>query len=300
MNLDREDAAPHGPKLPEERISFGRDACLPGVEVLSAENTDRCWRWLNTAFSIALPTTWAGEAGYRGRLLPVEPGIAFCSAPGEIHTTPKVHQRGTFRALIFDIDLFQGLMAKLGSRGGEVTWGAIAEPVSVGLRTRALWLAQNLGTETEALAQQSVLAELFVEMGESLLETSVSRRQPDVAPGAAARVREALHHGPDTMDLNALAERTGLNRFQVLRCFKRAYGVTPHAYQICRRIGRARELLKRGETPADVALDCGFADQSHFGRHFRKLVGVTPGRYKRDPRETSAEALGAILGQADR
>ena len=69
------------------------------------------------------------------------------------------------------------------------------------------------------------------------------------------------------------------SRFQVVRVFRARYGLPPHTYQLCSRIARARALLRAGHTPAEVSALCGFADQSHFGRHFKRLVGATPARY---------------------
>jgi AraC-like DNA-binding protein len=57
--------------------------------------------------------------------------------------------------------------------------------------------------------------------------------------------------------------------------------LTPHAYLDQLRVRHARELLRNGIAPADVALRTGYADQSHLTRHFRRLVGVTPGQYAR-------------------
>jgi transcriptional regulator GlxA family with amidase domain len=53
----------------------------------------------------------------------------------------------------------------------------------------------------------------------------------------------------------------------------------PHAYQIQVRLLRAKKLLRSGRHPADVAYATGFADQSHFSRHFKRLMGLTPARY---------------------
>ncbi|MNW06617.1 transcriptional activator FtrA [compost metagenome] len=53
----------------------------------------------------------------------------------------------------------------------------------------------------------------------------------------------------------------------------------PHAYQIQARLRKGRQLLKAGNGVLETALACGFHDQSHFHRHFRKSIGVTPGDY---------------------
>ncbi|MGH3586084.1 MAG: AraC family transcriptional regulator [Pseudonocardia sp.] len=67
----------------------------------------------------------------------------------------------------------------------------------------------------------------------------------------------------------------------LVRSFTRAYGVSPHAYVIGRRVDAARARLLGGARPADVAADLGFHDQAHFTRHFRRHTSVTPGRYAR-------------------
>ncbi|EIV1777898.1 helix-turn-helix transcriptional regulator, partial [Vibrio vulnificus] len=57
------------------------------------------------------------------------------------------------------------------------------------------------------------------------------------------------------------------------------YGFPPHAYQIQQRLRLAKKLLRQGRRILDVAQECGFHDQSHFHRHFKKAMGVTPGQY---------------------
>jgi AraC-like DNA-binding protein len=57
-------------------------------------------------------------------------------------------------------------------------------------------------------------------------------------------------------------------------------GMPPHAYQTARRIAQAQVLLRQGLAPAAVASDCGFADQSHLTRAFKRVVGVPPGLYR--------------------
>jgi AraC-like DNA-binding protein len=71
----------------------------------------------------------------------------------------------------------------------------------------------------------------------------------------------------------------GLSRFELVRRFGAQIGLTPHAYQTNLRVARARALLAAGIPPAAVAAECGFADQPHLTRTFRRAVGVTPGRY---------------------
>jgi AraC-like DNA-binding protein len=67
----------------------------------------------------------------------------------------------------------------------------------------------------------------------------------------------------------------------LVRAFTNEFGLSPHQYLIGRRISLARRLLLSGRQPQAVAALVGFYDQSHFSRHFRRIVGVSPGRYTR-------------------
>jgi methylphosphotriester-DNA--protein-cysteine methyltransferase len=77
-----------------------------------------------------------------------------------------------------------------------------------------------------------------------------------------------------------------LNPYHFARQFKAATGLPPHQYVIRRRVERAKELLQAGTdlSLAEVALHAGFSDQSQFCHHFKRLVGVTPGRFRMSAR----------------
>jgi len=85
----------------------------------------------------------------------------------------------------------------------------------------------------------------------------------------------------ENLSLNDLAESVGLSPFHFSRQFKSEFGVAPYAYVIRKRVAKAQEILLQGKTALKVvALECGFSDQSHLCRTFRKVVGVTPLEYQ--------------------
>jgi AraC-like DNA-binding protein len=92
-------------------------------------------------------------------------------------------------------------------------------------------------------------------------------------------------HPAGNMSVAELAEACGLSRGYFIHAFKSTTGVTPHQWALSRRIEQARELLCSSELPlAEIALICGFADQSHFTRVFSRLVGASPGQWRRRTR----------------
>lgn len=75
------------------------------------------------------------------------------------------------------------------------------------------------------------------------------------------------------------AELLGVHPSHLVRAFSHAYGIPPHRYVTARRVDRARRLLGQGVPAAAVAAVVGFHDQSHMSRHFRRVLGATPGAF---------------------
>jgi AraC family chemosensory pili system transcriptional regulator ChpD len=82
-----------------------------------------------------------------------------------------------------------------------------------------------------------------------------------------------------TVRLDEVAEAVGLSKFHLLRTFKAATGLTPWRYQVQLRLATARDLLRAGTPASQVAVICGFFDQSHFTRLFRASYGITPAAF---------------------
>jgi AraC-like DNA-binding protein len=101
-----------------------------------------------------------------------------------------------------------------------------------------------------------------------------------VAPRAVARVRDYLHSRyRDQVSIADLAHAASVSDTHVIRTFSAATGMPPHAYLVSLRVERAKALLREGRPLAEVALEVGFSDQSQFTRHFKRITGVTPGRF---------------------
>lgn len=101
---------------------------------------------------------------------------------------------------------------------------------------------------------------------------------------AVRRVIDYLHSATDLRpSLDELAAVAGVSRFHFSRLFTKATGLSPSRYLERARIEQAKTLIRSGDIPlAQIALEAGFSDQSHFTRRFRRWVGCTPAAYARE------------------
>jgi AraC-like DNA-binding protein len=123
----------------------------------------------------------------------------------------------------------------------------------------------------------------IVALTAALWRVAGSKSTPEIRLRLASlhAVRDALlaSHAecPSMAELERIAN---LSRWELARQFRRAFGVSPYRFHLLRRLDRARRRIASGARLAEAALACGFADQSHFTRHFRGAYGMSPGQWR--------------------
>ncbi|WP_421901482.1 AraC family transcriptional regulator [Maridesulfovibrio sp.] len=102
---------------------------------------------------------------------------------------------------------------------------------------------------------------------------------------ALSRVKEYIDNNfRHKITLNKLAETSCLSPFHLQKLFVKKFGLSPQEHIISRRIHGAKARIQAGETLIEAALNSGFSDQSHFSRHFKRVIGISPGRFHRENR----------------
>lgn len=123
---------------------------------------------------------------------------------------------------------------------------------------------------------ENILIELLLEFGEkSIPETA----EAYISDNAKAIHDYILNHVNDDITLDRLEQIFGLNKFSIIRNFKKLYMTTPAAYHLQYRVAEAKRLLSKGADVFDVCEQLRFYDQAHFIREFKKMYGITPGTY---------------------
>jgi AraC-like DNA-binding protein len=261
-----------------EWTRYFRPHALGGVEALHANFVSHAYRpHSHPTWTIAAMRRGAAEFTVDGTPHRARAGELFVLEPEAVHTgLPGVPEGWAYQVLYLPPAIV-GEWARPG-RGGPATIDAVVfrDPALRGALDR---LHGAIGAEHRGLEIEVDLALAARALGRHL-RTKV--REPGRRPEHAAvrRAVELLRSRWDrTVTLTELAHEARLSRYELVRCFSAQVGLPPHAFQIDLRVNRARALLRDGEPPAVVAAACGFADQAHLTRTFKRSVGTTPRRY---------------------
>lgn len=231
-------------------------------------------------FHVVTILNGAFDGWYRGAVHAQVPGALKLKEPGEVHRQVRVHEPFTLEAVCFEEATVREVARAKGMRGtprfrsGAFAPGSAEAALGFAMR-RAL-----VDPRTSVLERETRVA---AALG-ALLEGDAVRT-PAPSPRASRSVRRARAYLQDTLTddvtLDELARHAGLDKYHLVRAFKAEHGVPPHAWVVHARVAKARTLLRTGARVADVAQAVGFYDQSQLHRHFRRIVGVTPGAFAR-------------------
>ncbi len=146
----------------------------------------------------------------------------------------------------------------------------------------------TLKTEMDAKCDRFYTESLFNALSCHLLKLYFHRRSlPSNSRLATQKLSDAIDyidtHLSSAIVLEDLASVLNISRYHFCHLFKQSFGIAPYQYILQRRVERAKQLLRRQELSlAEIALACGFANQSHFTKHFRQQTGSTPKQYRQE------------------
>jgi AraC-like DNA-binding protein len=248
---------------------------LSGLEAVSATSAHVFPKHTHDTYGIGFLSA-GGQISASGRgQVEAEAGQLITVNPGEVHDGAPIG--GTPRSwhmLYLTPDLAAESVSDLVSTPSdlEFEFPVFTDPV---IRKSLDALHRRLDHSGSDLDADDLREAIILLLGKTLSRRKTPR---PALPAALAKVRQRLDDDPATSAaLSALAREAGLSRFQLIRAFLHHTGLTPHAYRMQQRASLSRRLLLKGLAPAEVAATCGYVDQSHMHREFRRRFGLTPG-----------------------
>ncbi|MBU1040402.1 MAG: AraC family transcriptional regulator [Proteobacteria bacterium] len=268
---------------PPDQAHYFRSPALPETELLTARFYAHTFapHW-HEGYVVGVITAGAEGYRYRGAQHVAAVGGLACINPDEIHTGERADDQGWAYRVFYPSAATMRALAQ-GLRGSHAA-GLPRLPATV-IQDRPLALALARAHQLLESGQDLLEAQTAALAALSALLIRHAQEPEAAAPpqGDSARVetlRQRLAADlAEPLTLDELAASVGLSAFHAARLFTRATGMPPHAWRNQLRLNRSLGLLRAGLSSAEAAAACGFADQSHYTRHFRRTFGVTPGRW---------------------
>jgi AraC-like DNA-binding protein len=263
-------------------VSFRRIPECGGAEVARAQFSDFAFRkHAHDRVGIGIVTDGAMQVDTPYRSFVAEPGVVMTVNPDTVHWGTGVGAKAWQQHILFlDEESFSETVREMTGKPRRDRFAclSLADP---GLWRCFLDVHRTLSESGEALRREDMLLGLVADV------VARNAGDPDLpAPGgseprAVRLAREWLDaHYAENVTLEQLGALSGVSAFQLSRAFRKTLGMPPHAWQLHRRIRAAENLLRAGLAPADVAADCGFADQAHLTRVFAQANGMTPAQFR--------------------
>lgn len=267
-----------------ETVIFTRPSDLTGVDLLHARYTRHVFsRHSHDGYALGLIEDGALRFRYQHSDHVAAPGDINLVVPGECHDGRAADGQGwTYRMLYLTPDIVREAAAGLDCASAlpDFSAGVLRDPeLARCIRDAHIHLTRPC---TSSLRKDSLLLRLLSLWIQRHAHERGAMPQAGSEHLAVRRAKEYLKaqctHNPRLKDL---AKAAGLSPFHLLRVFTRTTGQTPHEFLIQQRVDKARIQLSSTLSLAYIAAECGFADQSHMTRLFRRQHGITPGNYRK-------------------
>lgn len=254
-----------------------------GIETLSARYLEQTFKphahdeYLLGVIDGGVHAVWC-----RGEMNQVPRGSVVTMRPGDVHHGRAGSEAGWRQRMIYIPETaMRALLEDITGRAhaGTLDFGA-AFHARPDLARRFAALHEVLHVSAQSLSRDVALDTLLGALLRELApQICAPRRQ------CTGRIADAIDYldsrVEEDVSLDDLCRITGLRRRQTIDAFRRATGLPPHAWHLQKKVLHVKRLLRAGLSPAEAAARAGFADQSHMGRHFRAVVGITPAAYAR-------------------
>ncbi len=268
----------------KDKAHLWKSKAIEGVSLLKARFFHFEYRkHTHDGFAVGVIENGTQRFNHKGSSHIAPRGSIITVNPDEVHDGRAAADDGyQYRVAYIDMELIEEILRDLNGIKRGLSY--FTRPVNFDTKT-AIELHEALlmleGPENNLLESQGrfmhVLSRLFRQYGNPRKTPFNTRKQDDVVRRASEFIYSSAHKN---ISLEDIAHEVGVSRFHLLRIFKAACGLPPHAYLIQRRLMLARTAIENGSSLVEAAVSSGFSDQSHLTRRFKTAFGVTPGQYQ--------------------
>lgn len=254
------------------------------VELLHASFTKQSFnKHFHEEFCFGVVESGQLDFNYRGKKVTATQGIINLCNPGEVHDG-YTKAGWAYRMFYVDPLVMKELSSEMSGQHNDIPFfkeGIIEDKV---LSNKLLSLHRVMADEHVFTIEKeelflSVIAEFIKKHADSFIPIeSISAAKPKIQK-IVAYINDNISK---ELLVSELSEQAGFSLYYFIRCFKKELGLTPKEYLIQQRIKKATLLIQNKNQLAlnQIALECGFYDQSHMNKYFKAYKGLTPSVYQ--------------------
>jgi AraC-like DNA-binding protein len=252
---------------------------LDGMECTSSENLTHHFPFhFHYEYSIGISLKGLQRLELQEGAFLVPPGTLMLINPRQMHAHYSLNDLGwSYKMLYLNTDIVRYL-TKMGWLGTEDQW--FGQTLITDPPAHSRWKAffDQSGDTDESHDPDGTF--LFTLISDAFRKSG-PRTEQAYRSMQTADIQQYLEiHFNEKLDLTTLAKKFRVDKFQLIRQFKRHAGVTPQVFLTIVRVEKARKYLDDQYPLVEAALEAGFYDQSHFHRYFQHFTSFTPGQYK--------------------
>jgi len=262
-------------------IEIAQPPLLPGVTVARYRHDGRLLTAVKERHASVSNSMGRSEWWARGHTWSSRPGSLQLKLPGEVHRETRRDGPAQFKVVLFEEALVEHARRALDR-------GPFAPPPKLAFdgddpAARAFLALHTLVDDPSAdrLALETTLTEALASLTD-LTSGPTPKQIRRFWSKPLRRAKDLLQsHYTEALSLDEIANQVGIDKFHLCRAFRDEIGLPPHAYLVHLRVARAQDLLRARLPASRVAAEVGIYDQSQLNRHFKRIVGITPGQYAR-------------------
>lgn len=272
------------PKITTENADFKILEAFNGLEIVDADYKEQTFsKHVHEGYTIGVINKGAQRFYRSGSEHIADENAIILVNSDDVHTGESATTEGwRYRAMYPHPEHFQQVSDDLyeGKPFAPYFSDAVIKDPKISEQLRLLF--SQVDQNASKLLIETILYNIMMSL---TLRHSSLRTLPNDVSGSRQRlqmVKEYLDAYPEEdTSLTTLATMAGLSQFHFVRQFKKVFEIAPHGYQIQARLKKVKTLLQLGLKPAEVAIDCGFHDQSHLNRHFKKAMGTSLSKFQK-------------------
>lgn len=271
-------------KFNDPQVRFTRSSRLKDVELRFSQYREHAFdKHSHRTYSIGIVRGGQTAFFHHGITEIIQSGDIALIHPNEVHACNPVEGHAlTYYMLYIQPGFVQDIADEVTEVQGKLPHFPTPIVQDPSLHSRLVELCRLIEYGQDDLEAETLLYETLLDVIQNYADPLPPLAEQDTksSENIAAAQLFLMDNLFEKISLEELADHSGLSPYHFLREFRKQYGMPPHTYQLQQRINEAKRLLANGTPIADAALQVGFADQNHFTRKFKTLVGTTPRQYQ--------------------